>query len=144
MSWNPFKRTETIETRDENVKDVDGVLTALWSGIEPGSVAISGAAALRVPAVANAVRVISEAAATLDIRIMERREDGTEEEDRNHPLGVMLRGDVNPWTSGFELIRDLAADALTRDWGGLAYVNRVRNELREVNEIVQRGAFAKS
>ncbi|WP_421360274.1 phage portal protein [Agrobacterium rosae] len=132
MSWNPFKRTETIETRDENVKDVDGYLAAVWSGIEPSQVAISGAAALRVPAVANAVRVISEAAATLDIRIMERREDGTEEEDRNHPLGVMLRGDVNPWTSGFELIRDLAADALTRDWGGLAYVNRVRNELREV------------
>ncbi|MBP2611404.1 phage portal protein [Agrobacterium pusense] len=132
MSWNPFKRTEKIETRDENLKDEDGVLAALWSGMASGTVAISGAQALRVPAVANAVRVISEAAATLDIRIMERREDGTEEEDRNHPIGVLLRGDVNPWSAGFDLIRDLAADALTRDWGGLAYVNRVRGEIREI------------
>ncbi len=132
MSWNPFKRTEKIETRDENLKDEDGVLAALWSGMASGTVAISGAQALRVPAVANAVRVISEAAATLDVKIMERREDGTEEEDRNHPIGVLLRGDVNPWSAGFDLIRDLAADALTRDWGGLAYVNRVRGEIREI------------
>ena len=132
MNWNPFKRTETVETRDENLKDEDGVLAALWSGMASGTVAISGAQALRVPAVANAVRVISEAAATLDVRIMERREDGTEEEDRNHPVGVMLRGDVNPWSAGFDLIRDLTADALTRDWGGLAYVNRVRGETREI------------
>lgn len=139
MSWNPFKRTETIETRDENLKDEDGVLAALWSGMASGSVAISGAQALRVPAVANAVRVISEAAATLDIRIMERREDGTEEEDRNHPVGVMLRGDVNPWSAGFDLIRDLTADALTRDWGGLAYVNRVRGETREIIRYMPQG-----
>lgn len=139
MSWNPFKRTETIETRDENLKDEDGVLAALWSGMASGSVAISGAQALRVPAVANAVRVISEAAATLDIRIMERREDGTEEEDKNHPVGVMLRGDVNPWSAGFDLIRDLTADALTRDWGGLAYVNRVRGETREIIRYMPQG-----
>lgn len=132
MSIWPFSRSDKTETRDANVKDEDGVLAALWSGVEPGSVAISGAAALRVPAVATAVRVISEAAATLDIRIMERREDGTEEEDRNHPVGIMLRGDVNPWSAGFDLIRDLTSDALTRDWGGLAYVNRVRGETREV------------
>lgn len=139
MSWNPFKRTEKIETRDENLKDEDGVLAALWSGMASGTVAISGAQALRVPAVANAVRVISEAAATLDIRIMERREDGTEEEDRNHPIGVLLRGDVNPWSAGFDLIRDLAADALTRDWGGLAYVNRVRGEIREIIRYMPQG-----
>lgn len=132
MSIWPFSRSDKTETRDANVKDEDGVLAALWSGIAPGSVTISGAAALRVPAVATAVRVISEAAATLDIHIMERREDGTEEEDRNHPVGIMLRGDVNPWSAGFDLIRDLTSDALTRDWGGLAYVNRVRGELREV------------
>ncbi|WAJ30962.1 phage portal protein [Antarcticirhabdus aurantiaca] len=114
------------------MKDEDGVLAALLSGSAVGGVAITGAEALRIPAVANAVRVISEAAATLDIRIMRMGEDGVETEDRDHPIGVLLRGDVNPWTSGFDLVRDLTADALTRDWGGLAYVNRVRDELREV------------
>jgi HK97 family phage portal protein len=129
MRW-PFR--SSVETRDEPVTDPDGVLHALWSGATAGSVAITGAEALRVPAVANAVRVISEAAATLDVRILERDAGGIETENREHPIGVLLRGDVNAWTSGFDLIRDLTADALTRDWGGLAYVNRVRGEIREI------------
>lgn len=129
----PFTRSAPIETRDESVADPSGVLAALWSGIASGSVAISGAAALHIPAVAGAVRVISEASASLDIRVMEVREDGVEIEDRQHPIGVLLRSDsVNPWTAGFDLLRDLTADALTRDWGGMAYVNRVRGELREI------------
>lgn len=128
----PFSRTENFERRDTSVADPDGVLDALWSGAASGSVAVSGAAALRVTAVANAVRVISEAAATLDVRIMERAEDGTETEDKLHPVGVLLRGDVNPWTSGFELVRDLVAGALTTDAGGLAFVNRVGDDIREI------------
>lgn len=132
MRFWPFSGTGQIETRDENLSDEDGVLAALWSGVGAGTVGISGAEALRIPAVANAVRVISEAAATLDIRILRVAEDGTETEDRAHPIGVMLRGDVNNWTAGFDLIRDLTSDALVRDWGGLAYVNRVRGELREI------------
>ncbi|QCM09079.1 phage portal protein [Agrobacterium tumefaciens] len=128
----PFSRSENIERRDANLADADGVLSALWSGAASGSVGISGAAALRVPAVANAVRVISEAAATLDVRIMERDENGVETEDKTHPVGLLLRGDVNGWTSGFELIRDLTAGALTNDAGGLAYINRVGEEIREI------------
>jgi HK97 family phage portal protein len=133
-----FWRTKSdVETRDESVGDPDGVLHALWSGMSSGSVAISGAAALRVPAVAAAVRVISEAAACLQVRIMERAEDGTETEDVNHPVGILLRGDVNPWSSGFDLIRDITADALTRDWGGIAVVTRVSGETREVIRYAQ-------
>ncbi|MDP9559758.1 UNVERIFIED_ORG: HK97 family phage portal protein [Rhizobium nepotum] len=128
----PFSRNENIERRDANVADADGVLSALWSGAASGAVGVSGAMALRVPAVANAVRVISEAAATLDVRIMERGADGTETEDKNHAVGLLLRGDVNGWTSGFELIRDLTSGALTNDAGGLAYVNRVGDEVREI------------
>lgn len=128
----PFSRP-LLETRDEDLSDEDGVLASLWAGIGSGSVAVTGAAALRIPAVAGAVRVISEAAASLDLRVMEIDADGVETEDRAHPLGVLLRSDsVNPWTAGFDLIRDLVADALTRDWGGMAYINRVRGEIREV------------
>ncbi len=126
------RQAPQTERRDANVADEDGVLSALWSGMASGSVAISGAAALRVPAVASCVRVISEAAASLPIRIMERRGDGTEAEDLDHPIGVMLRGDVNGWTSGFDLVRDMTADALTKDWGGLAFVNRIGSEVREI------------
>jgi HK97 family phage portal protein len=131
MSWFRRKSSE-IETRDATVADEEGVLAALWGGYASGTVAISGASALRVPAVASAVRVISEAAACLPVRIMERAEDGTETEDTSHPIGLLLRGDVNGWTSGFELIRDLTAAALTRDFGGIAFVNRVGGEVREI------------
>lgn len=130
MAWFGWLTGKT-ETRAETVADPDGVLAALWSGASSASVAVSGAEALRVPAVAAAVRVIAEAAASLEVRIM-RREGQDEEEDHSHPVGVLLRGDVNPWSSGFDLLRDLTADALTRDQGGLAYVNRVGGELREV------------
>lgn len=132
MKLWPFSRSQKLETRDDSLADPTDAMFLLWTGIGPGSTALSGPAALRVPAVANAIRVISEAAASLDIRVMEITDTGTEVEDREHPIGVMLRGDVNSWTSGFDLIRDLTADALTRDWGGLAYVNRVRGDLREV------------
>ncbi|ACM35605.1 phage portal protein [Agrobacterium vitis] len=125
-----FFRPEKLETRDTSISDV--ALAALFSGMSSGAGAVSGAEALRVPAVASAVRVISEAAATLEVRIMERDATGSESEDKNHPVGLLLRGDANPWTSGFELIRDLVAGALTNDWGGLAYVNRVGDEIREV------------
>ncbi|MCO6178824.1 phage portal protein [Ciceribacter sp. RN22] len=132
MKLWPFSRSEKLETRDANVADEDGVLEALWSGAGAGAVAVSGASALRVPAVASAVRVISEAAACLPVRIMERAEDGTETEAVNHPIGILLRGDVNPWTAGHELIRDLVAAALIRDYGGMAFVNRIGDEVREI------------
>ena len=131
MLWNR-KKSPDIETRDVPVNDPDGVLAALWSGASSGSVAISGASALRVPAVSAAVRVISEAAATLQVRIMERAADGSETEDVNHPVGTLLRGDVNAWSSGFDLIRDMVAGALIADWGSLAFINRIGGEIREI------------
>lgn len=130
LKW--FAKKPALETRDANVGDADGVLANLWSGAAAGGYAIAGATALRVPAVAAAVRVISEAAACLEVRIMQRADDGTETEDVNHPIGTMLRGDVNGWTAGFELIRDLVAGALTRDFGALAFVNRVGDDVREI------------
>lgn len=76
---------------------------------------------LSVPAVANAVRLISEGAATLDIDVVKR---GQAAEKVDHPALTLLRSEANPWTSGFELVRDLVAQALLHDSGGLAWVNR--------------------
>lgn len=103
-------------------------MLALFTGLTPGS-GISAATALTVPAVAAAVRVISEAAATLDIRVI-RTEDHAD--DNDHPVARLLQGDVNDWTSGYELIRDLVAGALTRDQGSMAWVNRVDGKPTEI------------
>lgn len=86
---------------------------------------ITAAEALRVPAVGSAIRLISEAAASLDVVVKERQADGSEVEVRDHIASGLLTGFANDWTSGFDFIRDLVIDALTDDRGGLAWVNRI-------------------
>ncbi|WP_454917291.1 phage portal protein [Xanthobacter sediminis] len=87
--------------------------TAAGVSVGPGS-------ALAVPAVTCAVRAIAEACATLDAKVMR----GTEEV-RDHPVEGLLRGEVNDWTDGFTFLRDLVAQALIYDAGGLAWVNKL-------------------
>ena len=83
-----------------------------------------GSSGLEVQAVANAVRLISEGAATLDIDVIKR---GTADKVA-HPALPLLRGEANLWTSGYEFIRDLTAAACIYDAGGLAWVNRVNGK----------------
>ena len=85
-------------------------------------VTVSPLQALRVPAVASAIRLISDAASILPVRVMERQADGTEKEAPDHEANELLQVRSNDWTTPFELIRDLVIDALTDDRGGLAHV----------------------
>ncbi len=87
--------------------------------------------ALRIPAVANCIQIISEAVATLDVQVVELKA-GQEIKVADHPILALLGGEVNDWTSGFSFIRQLVIDALTDDRGGLAWVNRVNGEAREI------------
>jgi len=104
----------------------------LFTGTLAGSLAVTAETALRVPAVAAAVRVISEAAATLDIAVVEIGADSRETPVPSHPVAQLLKGEVNGWTSGFELVRDLVATALIKDKGAAAYVNWIGNEPAEI------------
>lgn len=98
-------------------------------------ISISIDTALQVPAVASAVRVISEACAALDVGMREIGADGKETVVTDHPALAFLQGDANAWTSGFDLIRDLVIDALIRDEGGLALVSR--NSEGKVIEVIR-------
>lgn len=101
----------------------------VWAffGITPSAsgITISADQALHVPAVASSVRLISEAAASLPVRVMERGADGTLTDAAGHKANELLQVRANDWTAPFELIRDLVIDALTDDRGGLVHVNRV-------------------
>lgn len=100
-------------------------LQELFGAVPTASgITISIDTALQVPAVASAVRVISEACATLDVGMREIGADGKETVVSDHPSLAFLQGEANAWTSGFDLIRDLVIDALIRDEGGLALVSR--------------------
>lgn len=118
MRFGPFKFFERKQT-DQDILDLLGVGTATSTGIS-----VSVETALSVPAVAAAVRTIAEAAASLKIGVVAVAADGTEAPDPSHPAHALLTGEANDWSSGFELIRQIMVDALTRDQGGMAWVNR--------------------
>lgn len=125
VSESPAAETET-----KSLGDPTGELLELFGAVPAGST-IGNAEALAVPAVSAAVRIISEAAASLDIKL--KRKVGNAETDvEDHRALKLLTGQANGWTSGFELIRDLVAGALTKDSGALCYVTKVNNEPREL------------
>ncbi len=127
MNIWPFTKTEKKALTDEQI------LELLCGGIPTATgISVSSETALRVPAVAAAVRTISEAAASLKVKVVEVASDRTETEIPDHPVAALLRDEANEWTSGFEFIRSIVVDALCRDQGGLAWVNRVGGEVREV------------
>ncbi|SFP62919.1 phage portal protein [Tranquillimonas alkanivorans] len=124
MNLWPFNRAPKTEAKSltspsDWLNEIFGVGATNYSGVT-----LSVDAALRVPAVASAIRVISEAAASLDVMVKEK-EGRTETDLPDDPILPLLRDQANEWTSGYELIRDLVIDALISDVGGLAWVNRV-------------------
>lgn len=131
----PFDRktaeppTADPEVETKSLGDPSPELLALFAGTSIGT--LSEAQALSVPAVSSAIRLISEAAATLCINV--KRKDGDSEVDApEHPAQALLNGSVNSWMSSFEFVRDLVATALISDAGGIAIVTKVRKSPREI------------
>lgn len=121
----PFKAKPKIETK--GLAEPGDDLYALF-GLTPtstGGVVVTPDAALRVPAVGSAIRVISDAVATLDVSVKRIEADRTEVDAPDHPVLPFLRDQANEWTDGFSMIRDLVIDALSDDKGGVAFVNRL-------------------
>lgn len=118
--------TSFLAPQRKSLAAPDADLLALFgaSATTAAGVSVGPGSALQVPAVACAVRAISEAVATLDVKVM-RRDGGAEVEAPEHPVAGLLRDRVNDWTPGFEFLRNLVAAALLYDQGGLAWVNRV-------------------
>lgn len=133
MSWRfPFgPKTETksfdLAVWSEEIAALFGIVTSTGSGI-----AVSGASALKVPAVQSAVRVISESAASL--RAMVEVHDGTRwTPDPTHQVQTgIIDGEVNAWTDWFTFVRDLVAETQISDAGGLAWVNRTGEGVAEI------------
>ncbi|WP_185802965.1 phage portal protein [Pontivivens nitratireducens] len=122
--FNLFRKSQSAPVQ-KGLASPDEDMLALFGLVpsSPAGITISSDTALRVPAVGSAVRLISEAAATLDIAVKRKAADGTETIEA-HPVADLLQGDANDWTGGFEIIRDLVIDALTDDKGGMVHVSR--------------------
>lgn len=128
----PFTTRPAVEpeTKSGIAMPEDWLLETFGAGVA-GSPSVSRSVALTVPAVACAVRAISEACSTMDVTV-KRRVGESETDVPDHPAAKLLRGQANPWLSGHELLRDLVNQALTNDAGGLAWVNRVGGRPAEI------------
>ncbi|WP_292292621.1 phage portal protein [Mesorhizobium sp.] len=127
----PFNRKQAAAIEQKSLAQPDEDLLALLGVNVTGTAAVATSVALTVPAVAAAVKTIAEAAATLPITV-KRCVDGVEEDVPNFSALALLTNTANPWTSGYELIRDLISQALTSDKGGLAWVNKAGGSAREI------------
>ncbi|RAI43975.1 phage portal protein [Rhodoplanes roseus] len=122
-----FRRTE-VKALDTSLLELLGGT----AGATSAGVPISPAGALRVPAVACAVRVIAEAVATLPLVVSRVAPDGSRAPVLDHVAAKLLGGDVCPWASASDFLLAMTADALLHDDGGLAVVTRVSGEPREL------------
>lgn len=91
-------------------------------GISLDGAYVSAAEALRVPAVACAIKIIAEAVATLPVKLYRT---GDQEPARDHPAYTLLHDDASDWCSAYDFKLAVTIDALTNDRGGFGYVNRI-------------------
>jgi len=93
----------------------DPAAHALFSVMPTASgIHVSSSSAMRVPSVACAVGLISEAVGTMPVKVY-RRADKTQAHD--HPAQRLIHRTANPWTSATELRTALTADALLHGHG---------------------------
>lgn len=85
-------------------------------------VSVTPASALRVPAVLQAVRLISETCGSTPVKLY-RDTDGSKEAAKDHPAYKLVHGRANEWTSAGQLRIDLTADAILHG-AGYAVVDR--------------------
>jgi HK97 family phage portal protein len=91
---------------------------------------VTPSTAMRVPAVANAVTLISTVVGTLPSKVFSRDPKGGKSADNAHPAHALVHDQANAWTSAGKLREILTADALLHG-NGYAYANRVRGRVRE-------------
>ncbi|MDD9730458.1 phage portal protein [Mameliella sp. AT18] len=112
--------TQTLDEKAVSLTDLEafGLLGAVPTA---SGISVNAAQAMRVPAVACAMALISETVGTLPVKL---RNAETKQTDRTHPAFRLIHDEANPWTSAGQLRTQLTLDALTRDTGGFALVTR--------------------
>ncbi|WP_018391063.1 phage portal protein [Ancylobacter sp. FA202] len=108
----------------------DAELQALFGAL-PSGLSVGAAQALTVPAVASAIRLLSEATACLDLKVV-RRVGDADAVASDHPVAQLLADRPNDWTCSYEFVRDMVAAALISDKGSLALANKVDGRVIEL------------
>lgn len=107
---------KAISLLDERIGEMFGALPTA------SGVVVSGNSAMRVPAVLQAVRLISETLGSLPCKLY-RETDDSKEAAKDHPAHKITHSRANEWTSAGQLRIDLTVDALLH---GAGYAQVVR------------------
>lgn len=129
------RRKDQIEekawTLDEPGAEMLGLFGA--GGMTAAGEPVGPESAMRVPAVAAAVRTISETIASLPIHVFQRAEDGGRERDREHPAAKVLER-PSPWCDAYTFRLRLVMDAI-KHGRGIAVAARGGGEVRELHRV---------
>ncbi len=119
-----FRKADPEPTASEPVTLTDPLAAWLF-GAQPtySNISVTPQTAMRVPAVASAVTLISDAVGTLPVKLYVRNGKG-KEADTAHPAFTFAHDEANDWTSAAELRTQLTRDALLHDNGGFALAVR--------------------
>lgn len=101
---------------DEKLGELFGVVPTA------SGVSVTGNTAMRIPAVLQAVRLISETIGSLPCKLY-RETDDSKETAKDHPAHKITHSRANEWTSAGQLRIDLTVDALLH---GAGYAQVVR------------------
>lgn len=121
MAFQKLKKKLGFEADEKAMGLTDPDALALFGAIPTTSgLSIGPGNALRVPAVACAVSLISETTGTIPVKLYDRKDKSAL---TDHPAHRLVHDEANPWTSAQALREALTADALLTG-NGYALVTR--------------------
>ncbi|WP_424976822.1 phage portal protein [Leisingera sp. S232] len=110
MAFQKLKNALGFGTEQKALTLTDPDALALFGAVPTASgVTVSPSNAMRVPAVACAVGLISETIGALPFKLYDRE---TKEAQKDHPAYRLVHDEANPWTTAAELREQLTLDAL--------------------------------
>lgn len=137
MAFELIKRALGATPKDspetKSVTLTDPAAFELFGAIPTSSgITVSATSALRVPAVACAVGLISETMGSLPASLKDRE---TKETDDQHPAHKLLHREANPWTSAAQLREQLTLDALLHGSGNALVTRNSAGKPLEIHHL---------
>lgn len=117
---------ELPATRDDSSETTPQVSDVLLQALINGE-AITREKALTLPAVSGAVDLISNAIASMPVKLYKRKDGKVEEQDKDTRV-KLLNGDTGDTLDAFQLKKAMVEDYLLGK-GGYCYIRRDRNEV---------------
>ncbi|MHA6646382.1 phage portal protein, partial [Mesorhizobium sp. A623] len=127
FSFSSVKKAFGFGSEQKSLSLSDPAISELFGIIPTASgVSVTASTAMRVPAVLQALRLISETVGSLPCKLY-RDADDSKEAAKDHGAYKIVHDRANPWTSAGQLRADLTADALLHG-AGYAQVVRVGDD----------------